>query len=213
MNIVFKQLFSACALIVFLTPAARAVDFPVPDFFKLSVVAEDMSYSGVALSVSQFNSSKSVADIRLFYESSWPQTRVVEHDRMFVLSHLDEKRGLLFSVQIEGDWRRQGRPEGYLAVSDLPAYLSGNKSDLPKKGENFPVHVTGGWSMTWCFMMAAKKAASCISPTRRMPEPFMTIIRAAWKSAAGLPSTRSLTPGIIEEFCVCRRASSEWILP
>ena len=143
MNIVFKQLFSACALIVFLTPAARAVDFPVPDFFKLSVVAEDMSYSGVALSVSQFNSSKSVADIRHFYESSWPQTRVVEHDRMFVLSHLDEERGLLFSVQIEGDWRRQGRPEGYLAVSDLPAYLSGNKSDLPKKGENFPVHVTG----------------------------------------------------------------------
>lgn len=143
MNRLFKQILAVFFLITALNSGVHGLDFPVPDFFKLSVVAEDMSYSGVALSVSQFNSSKSVADIRYFYELQWPETQVVEHDQMFVLSHLDTQRGLLFSVQVNGDWRQQKHPKGFLAVSDLPAYLADSKPDLPEKGHGFPVHVTG----------------------------------------------------------------------
>lgn len=144
-KVLYKQLagFFFLGLALLQTPAAYALDFPVPEFFKLSIVAEDMSYSGISMSVSQFNSKKGVADIRRFYERQWPQTRVVEQDELFVISHLDEKRGLLFSVQVSGDWRHEDQPEGFLAVSDLPAHLSGKRPELPVKGLGFPLHVSG----------------------------------------------------------------------
>ena len=127
-----------------LVPAASALDFPVPEFFDLSIVAEDMSYSGVAMSVSRFTSRQPVAEIRKFYARKWPETRVVETDELFVISYLDEKKGLLFTVQVlHADWRDLSDPEGLLAVSDLPAQLDKDPSKLPKKGKNFPLHITG----------------------------------------------------------------------
>lgn len=156
----YKQLVGllSLALTLLLTPVAYGMDFPVPEFFKLSIVAEDMSYSGVAMSVSQFRSKKSVTDIRRFYERQWPKTRVVEQDELFVISHLDEKSGLLFSVQVSGDWRRQEQPEGFLAVSDLPAHLSGNRPDLPVKGQGFPLHVTSNVLNDMTFHDARKQS-------------------------------------------------------
>lgn len=131
------------AFLVFV-PAASALDFPVPEFFELSIVAEDMSYSGVAMSVSRFTSRQPVAEIRKFYARKWPETRVVETDELFVISYLDEKKGLLFTVQvIHADWRDLPEPEGLLAVSDLPAQLDKDPSKLPKKGKNFPLHISG----------------------------------------------------------------------
>lgn len=143
MKILYKQLVAVFSLTLALVPAAYGINFPVPEFFKLSIVAEDMSYSGLAMSVSQFSSQQGVAEIRRFYELKWPEIRVVEGDDLFVLSYLNEQEGLLFSVQIHGDWRRQQKPEGFLAVSDLPAHLSDNKSKLPVKGHDFPLHITG----------------------------------------------------------------------
>lgn len=143
MNRFLKKAMVVCPLLAICCPLAYALDFPVPDFFELSVVAEDMSYSGVALSVSRFNSSRNVTEIRRFYEHQWPETRAVESDDLFVLSHLDVKDGLLYSVQIQSDWRQQTTPEGYLSVSNLPAILTGNKPVPLNKGKGFPVHITG----------------------------------------------------------------------
>lgn len=156
----YKQLSGlfSLTLALLLTPVAYGADFPVPEFFKLSIVAEDMSYSGVAMSVSQFSSNKGAADIRRFYEHQWPETRVVEQDELFVISHLDETNGLLFSVQISGDWRRQEQPEGFLAVSDLPAHLSGNRPEPPIKGLGFPLHVTSSVVNDMTFHDARKQS-------------------------------------------------------
>lgn len=143
MTNLYQRLLAAFLLSLMLTPAAYAMNFPVPDFFKLSIVAEDMSYSGMAMSVSEFTSSKGVADIRRYYERQWPEIKVVEQDQLFVLSYLNEKEGLLFTVQVSGNWRGQTALAGYVAVSDLPAYLSGTKSKLPVKGHGFPLHITG----------------------------------------------------------------------
>src|SRR5690554_505597 len=63
-------------LLLLTSTSVWSVEFPVPDFFDLSIVSEDMSYSGVALSVAQFSSSKGVSDIERYYEAEWPDTRV-----------------------------------------------------------------------------------------------------------------------------------------
>lgn len=128
--------------ILIISQKAFSEEFPVPDFFNLSVVAEDMSYSGVAMSVTRFSSARGVSDIEEFYISSWPETRVSKFDRLFVISYLNEEDGILYAVQVDGEWQDRSRVEGFLSVSDLPRRVSDDNSSMPELGLDFPLHAS-----------------------------------------------------------------------
>lgn len=112
--------FSCCSAI------AKERVFPVPDFFNLHIVADQMQFNGVAMSVSGFTTTKARAEIEKFYREHWQeQIRVVEVDGLHVISHLNQD--LLYTVQFTVNQDPGSIIEGFISLSNLPTVSKANK--------------------------------------------------------------------------------------
>lgn len=132
----------ALSLLIPTNGLARTLAFPVPSFFELSIVADDLSYSGIAMSVTRFHSRRGMNDIRTFYQTAWPEVREASLDEIYVLSYMDQSAGLLYTLQIDHPQMDASQQQGYLTVSNLPATLETEGRGLPTAGAGIPLHST-----------------------------------------------------------------------
>lgn len=108
---------------------AKQQVFPVPEFFSLHIVADQMQFNGVAMSVSGFTTTRSAKDIEAFYRQQWQEEiRVVEVDGLHVISHLS--KGLLYTVQFTLNPHPGSLIEGYVSLSNLPTVSKSNRITL-----------------------------------------------------------------------------------
>ncbi|SEH81045.1 hypothetical protein SAMN05660691_01606 [Rheinheimera pacifica] len=111
------------------TAMASQREFPVPEFFNLHIVADQMQFNGVAMSVSGFTTAKSAKDIETFYRQQWQdEIRVVEVEGLHVISHLH--KGLLYTVQYSINQQPSSIIEGFISLSNLPTVSKVNKITL-----------------------------------------------------------------------------------
>lgn len=126
--------FSPCwALLVMslfsCTTFASQREFPVPEFFNLHIVADQMQFNGVAMSVSGFSTTKPRQAIEAYYRQQWQdKIRVVEVQGLHVISHLDD--GLLYTVQFTAPNDDGGLIDGFISLSNLPTVSKQNKIEL-----------------------------------------------------------------------------------
>lgn len=120
-------------LIAFGTQAQESVQFPIPNFFKLQVVADDLVFNGVDMSITGFDTNKSPEEIYQFYQDAWRgEIRESAFGDWIIYSHL--KDGLLYTVQFQQ--LDKLRISGTLAISNLPSM---EKKRLKNLGEGFPM--------------------------------------------------------------------------
>ncbi|MCH1926563.1 hypothetical protein L9G74_17230 [Shewanella sp. C32] len=120
-------------LITFGTQAQESVQFPIPKYFKLQVVADDLVFNGVDMSITGFDTNKSPKDIYQFYQNAWRgEIRESAFGDWIIYSHL--KDGLLYTVQFQQ--LNKLRISGTLAISNLPSV---EKTQLKNLGKGFPM--------------------------------------------------------------------------
>ena len=119
-------------LIAFGSQAQESVQFPIPKFFKLQVVADDLVFNGVDMSITGFDTNKSPEDIYQFYQDAWQgEIKESAFGDWIIYSHL--KEGLLYTVQFQQLDKLQ--ISGTLTISNLPSL---QKKQLKGLGEGFP---------------------------------------------------------------------------
>lgn len=121
LTIVFGVLFSAAAV------AGPFDTFPAPPDADISQVGLNMRLNGVRMSSWDLRSTRPVEDILAFYRREWgtgsarePGYTEVNLGESRLLTHVDETRGLIYTVQLT---RQGAETAGQLAVTDL---LKGN---------------------------------------------------------------------------------------
>ncbi|WP_041523879.1 hypothetical protein [Gilvimarinus agarilyticus] len=128
------------ALLTFLLVASPLafcddISFPVPDYFDLHVVADDMEFNGMNMAVSGFSTTKTAEEVELYYRKEWGEEfRKGRMDKLVVLSHIDD--GLLYTVQFNESKNEHLQLQGFLAISNLPGMRS--ERDM-RFGEGFPM--------------------------------------------------------------------------
>ncbi len=128
LKLLLQGLVLSFACVCYTAMAAQRV-FPVPEFFNLHIVADQMQFNGVAMSVSGFTTTKSRTDIEAYYRQQWQeQIRIVEVDGLHVISHLN--KGLLYTVQYTINQAAGSLIEGFISLSNLPTVSKANKITL-----------------------------------------------------------------------------------
>lgn len=118
---------------LFIAPVyAMNVHFPIPKFFKLHIVADEMNYNSVTMSISGFDTNKSATDILEFYTKEWDgEIKTSHYGEWIIYSHL--KEGILYTVQFK---ENKLSITGFIALSNLPGVQS---KKLKRLGDGFPM--------------------------------------------------------------------------
>ncbi|WP_065188323.1 hypothetical protein [Shewanella woodyi] len=126
-------IFTLLCLLTLSAPAADRLTFPIPKFFKLNVIADDLNFNGANMSMTGFETNKTAEDIFHFYQQEWDgKINTSYFGNWIIYSHL--KKGLLFTVQFKQ--KGQLQISGILALSNLPGIQS---EDFAHLGKGFPM--------------------------------------------------------------------------
>jgi len=129
-RIVFFTLLSLLTLSVL---AADRLTFPIPKYFKLHVIADDLNFNGASMSMTGFETNKKAEEIFEFYHEEWDGKIKTSHFGDWIIySHLN--KGLLFTVQFKQ--KGQLQISGILALSNLPGI---QPKDFAHLGKGFPM--------------------------------------------------------------------------
>jgi len=94
--------------------ARQFPDFPVADHMHVSIVAEEIEFSGIPMQLLEFRSDRALADLQKFYASEWRDAMTVADTERFVL--MSHREGDFFQVvQIDRSDRLGSR--GILSTS------------------------------------------------------------------------------------------------
>ncbi|UAW99501.1 hypothetical protein KEM63_05905 [Halopseudomonas nanhaiensis] len=94
--------------------AKQFPEFPVADHMHVSIVAEEIEFSGIPMQLLEFRSNRALADLQKFYASEWHNAMAVADTEEFVL--LSHREGDFFQVvQIDRSDRLGSR--GILSTS------------------------------------------------------------------------------------------------
>ncbi len=108
-------------------------EFPVPDFVKTTMVADDVTYNGVPMRLMEFSSTKPEEALVDFYEAQWgDELRDVTMRPWRVLSHKNGE--YLMTVQVTES--NEMRVRGNLSIA--PMFSGALKADK-ELGKGFPV--------------------------------------------------------------------------
>ncbi len=117
---------------------ADAPEIPIPKNAKISIVGQDMTVGGKAMSIRQIYTRDKISKVKAFYHSRWAEAEIpglpgyTENNALepwHIISRLEE--GYLLTVQIQR--ADDGGTRGYLASSKLSRELTPSK-----QAESFP---------------------------------------------------------------------------
>lgn len=135
----FSTALMAVALTCAATASARFSEFPAPTDARLEVVGLDMRLNGIRMSAWEMHSERQPQSVLDFYIAHWgtrdrerPGYTLVPMGDWQLFTHIDERQGLIYTVQI--------RPEGagafaLLGVSDM---LAGKGKPPAELARDFP---------------------------------------------------------------------------
>lgn len=102
-------------------------EFPVPDDADVAQVGLNMRLNGIRMSSWELRTAQTMDSVLRFYQDEWgtgdarrPGYTLVELGEARLLTHIDERRELIYTVQLQA---AGGETVGQLAVTDM---LAGN---------------------------------------------------------------------------------------